>query len=81
MISKLTPVTSLLVFIGGQIFNQPNLAVSASRDVLADVWHVLLTTLIDPRLPALEDGSQIMRAFNVLVVRMAEKAHFTNMFR
>ena len=54
---------------------------SASRDVLADVWHVLLTTLIDDRLAALHDGPQIVRAFNVLVVRMAEKAHFTHMFR
>ena len=52
----------------------------ASRDVLCDVWHVLLTTLIDKRLDDIEEGSQIIRAFNILVVRMAEKAHFTNMF-
>lgn len=70
-----------MLFISSQIFNQPELAVVASRDVLSDVWHVLLSTLIDPRLAALDEGAQIIRAFNVLVVRMAEKANFTNVFR
>ena len=63
------------------MFDKPQLAVTASRDVLCDVWHVLLSTLIDPRLNPMEEGPQIIRAFNVLVVRMAEKAHFTNIFR
>ncbi|XP_018010529.1 cytoskeleton-associated protein 5 [Hyalella azteca] len=62
------------------IFNRPELAVVASRDVMSDVWHVLLSTLIDARLAALDEGAQIIRAFNVLVVRMAEKADFTSVF-
>ncbi|XP_066968384.1 cytoskeleton-associated protein 5 isoform X3 [Macrobrachium rosenbergii] len=62
------------------IFNNKSLGTRATRDVLKDVVHVLINILLDPRLAQLEDGPQIMRAINVLVVRIVEKAQFTNVF-
>ncbi|XP_069178181.1 cytoskeleton-associated protein 5 isoform X4 [Procambarus clarkii] len=62
------------------IFNNKQLGTKATRDVLRDVVHVLIHILLDPRLSQLEDGPQIIRAINVLVVRLVEKAQFTHVF-
>ncbi|XP_042209858.1 cytoskeleton-associated protein 5-like isoform X3 [Homarus americanus] len=62
------------------IFNNKQLGTKATRDVLRDVVHVLIHILLDPRLTQLEDGPQIIRAINVLVVRIVEKAQFTHVF-
>lgn len=62
------------------IFNNKQLGTQATRDVLRDVVHVLINILLDPRLAQLEDGPQIIRAINVLVVRIVEKAQFTHVF-
>ncbi|KAK8725453.1 hypothetical protein OTU49_010866 [Cherax quadricarinatus] len=62
------------------IFNNKQLGTKATRDVLRDVVHVLIHILLDPRLSQLEDGPQIIRAINVLVVRIVEKAQFTHVF-
>ncbi|XP_071537702.1 cytoskeleton-associated protein 5 isoform X3 [Panulirus ornatus] len=62
------------------IFTNKQLGTKATRDVLRDVVHVLIHILLDPRLSQLEDGPQIIRAINVLVVRIVEKAQFTHIF-
>ncbi|KAK4303692.1 hypothetical protein Pmani_024319 [Petrolisthes manimaculis] len=62
------------------VFNNKHLGTRATRDVLKDVVNVLIHILLDPRLSQLEDGPQIIRAINVLVVRIVEKAQFTHVF-
>ncbi|KAK7077046.1 hypothetical protein SK128_006637 [Halocaridina rubra] len=62
------------------IFTNKMLGTRATKDVLRDVVHVLIHILLDPRLTQLEDGPQIIRAINVLVVRIVEKAQFTHVF-
>lgn len=63
------------------MFNNKQLGTKATRDVLRDVVHVLIHIILDHRLSQLEDGPQIIRAINVLVVRIVEKAQFTHVFR
>lgn len=62
------------------VFNNKQLGTTATRDVLRDVVHVLIHIILDHRLSQLEDGPQIIRAINVLVVRIVEKAQFTHVF-
>ncbi|KAK8386170.1 hypothetical protein O3P69_010709 [Scylla paramamosain] len=62
------------------VFNNKQLGTKATRDVLRDVVHVLIHIILDHRLSQLEDGPQIIRAINVLVVRIVEKAQFTHVF-
>ncbi|KAG0714752.1 Cytoskeleton-associated protein 5 [Chionoecetes opilio] len=62
------------------VFNSKQLGTKATRDVLRDVVHVLIHIILDHRLSQLEDGPQIIRAINVLVVRIVEKAQFTHVF-
>ena len=50
----------------------------ASKDILKDLLNNLVTVLLDNRLNELEDGPQIVRSVNVLVVKIVEKSDQTN---
>ncbi|KAK3702253.1 hypothetical protein QZH41_019815, partial [Actinostola sp. cb2023] len=52
--------------------NQP-LAKIVSRDTLKHLAQALITSVLDERIAKLQDGAQIIRAINVLVVKIIEK--------
>ncbi|XP_064635641.1 cytoskeleton-associated protein 5-like isoform X2 [Lineus longissimus] len=56
------------------LFQQPELAKEASRDSLKDLVYHLITVMLDSRLNELEDGPQVVRSVNVIVVKIVEKS-------
>ena len=64
-----------------QVFQTGTLGKNASRDVLKDMVHNLLTLLLDNRVEDLEEGSYIIRSVNIMTVKIVEKADTTNIMR
>ena len=60
---------------------QSNLAQRGSRDVLRDLAHLSLHVMLDARLETADDADQVIRALNVLVLKMVEKSDHTAMTR
>ncbi|XP_041367175.1 cytoskeleton-associated protein 5-like isoform X2 [Gigantopelta aegis] len=58
--------------------NIPSLAKAASKDILKDVLHSLITMILDNRLEEFEEGPQVIRSVNVTVVTVIEKSDHTN---
>uniref|UniRef100_A0A8C7SFT3 Cytoskeleton associated protein 5 n=1 Tax=Oncorhynchus mykiss TaxID=8022 RepID=A0A8C7SFT3_ONCMY len=54
------------------------LAREASMGVLKDLMHGLITLMLDARVEDIEDGQQLIRSVNLLVVRVLEKSDQTN---
>uniref|UniRef100_A0A8C7MGI3 Cytoskeleton associated protein 5 n=1 Tax=Oncorhynchus kisutch TaxID=8019 RepID=A0A8C7MGI3_ONCKI len=50
----------------------------ASMGVLKDLMHGLITLMLDARVEDIEDGQQLIRSVNLLVVRVLEKSDQTN---
>lgn len=57
------------------------LAKEATSDVLRDLIYNVLTILVDARMNDLEEGPQMSRTLNVLMVRVLEKCDTTNAMR
>ena len=64
-----------------QMFQSESLGKNASRDVLKDIVHNLLTIMLDSRLQELEDGRQVVRSVNIMIVKIVEKSDPTNIMR
>ncbi|OWF42942.1 cytoskeleton-associated protein 5-like [Mizuhopecten yessoensis] len=60
------------------LFQKPSLSSKASKDVLKDLINNLVTILLDNRLVELEEGAQVVRSVNVMVVKIVEKADQTS---
>ncbi|XP_041074524.1 cytoskeleton-associated protein 5-like isoform X2 [Polyodon spathula] len=60
------------------LFQMELLAREASMGVLKDLMHGLITLMLDSRVEDLEDGQQLIRSVNLLVVRVLEKSDQTN---
>ena len=58
-----------------------SLAREASMGVLKDLMHGLITLMLDGRVEDIEDGQQVIRSVNLLVIRVLEKSDQTNMIR
>lgn len=58
-----------------------SLAREASMGVLKDLMHGLITLMLDSRVEDIEDGQQLIRSVNLLVVRVLEKSDQTNILR
>ncbi|MEQ2172036.1 Cytoskeleton associated protein 5 [Goodea atripinnis] len=56
------------------------LAKEASMGVLKDLMHSLITLMLDSRVEDVEDGTQVIRSVNLLVIRVLEHSDQTNMF-
>uniref|UniRef100_A0A8C1UGL0 Cytoskeleton associated protein 5 n=1 Tax=Cyprinus carpio TaxID=7962 RepID=A0A8C1UGL0_CYPCA len=61
-----------------QLFSMESLAREASMGVLKDLMHGLITLMLDTRVEDIEDGQQLIRSVNLLVVRVLEKSDQTN---
>ncbi|XP_066556633.1 cytoskeleton-associated protein 5 isoform X2 [Amia ocellicauda] len=60
------------------LFYLESLAREASMGVLKDLMHGLITLMLDTRVEDLEDGQQLIRSVNLLVVKVLEKSDQTN---
>ncbi|KFM68160.1 Cytoskeleton-associated protein 5, partial [Stegodyphus mimosarum] len=60
------------------LFENPVLARKASRDVLRDLIPHLLTVMLDNRLDDLQEGAQVVKVINVLIMRVLQKSHPTH---
>lgn len=60
------------------LFSMELLAREASMGVLKDLMHGLITLMLDSRVEDIEDGQQLIRSVNLLVVRVLEKSDQTN---
>ena len=59
------------------VFSSSPLARSVSRSSLKQLMQVLITVLSDDRLAELHDGPQILRAINILMVKVIEMSDQT----
>ena len=59
------------------VFSSAPLARSVSRSSLKQLMQVLITVLADDRLAELQDGPQIIRAINILMVKVIEMSDQT----
>ncbi|CAH2325956.1 cytoskeleton-associated 5-like isoform X1 [Pelobates cultripes] len=60
------------------LFQMESLAREASTGVLKDLMHGLITLMLDTRVDELEEGQQVVRSVNLLVVKVLEKSDQTN---
>uniref|UniRef100_A0A8C3HP86 Cytoskeleton associated protein 5 n=1 Tax=Chrysemys picta bellii TaxID=8478 RepID=A0A8C3HP86_CHRPI len=60
------------------LFQMESLAREASTGVLKDLMHGLITLMLDSRVEDLEEGQQVIRSVNLLVVKVLEKSDQTN---
>ncbi|XP_057691875.1 cytoskeleton-associated protein 5 isoform X1 [Corythoichthys intestinalis] len=60
------------------LFSLESLAREASMGVLKDLMHGLITLILDSRVEDTEEGQQVIRSVNLLVVRVLEKSDQTN---
>ena len=49
--------------------------------VLKDLMHGLITLMLDARVEDVEEGQQLIRSVNLLVVQVLEKSDQTNILR
>uniref|UniRef100_A0A8D3BR60 Cytoskeleton associated protein 5 n=1 Tax=Scophthalmus maximus TaxID=52904 RepID=A0A8D3BR60_SCOMX len=63
------------------LFSMESLAREASMGVLKDLMHGVITLMLDSRVEDIEDGQQLIRSVNLLVIRVLEKSDQTNMIR
>lgn len=64
-----------------QLFSMESLAREASMGVLKDLMHGLVTLMLDSRVEDIEDGQQLIRSVNLLMVRVLERSDQTNILR
>lgn len=60
------------------LFQMEGLAREASTGVLKDLMNGLITLMLDARVEDLEEGQQVVRSVNLLVVKVLEKSDQTN---
>ncbi|CAG5958617.1 unnamed protein product [Menidia menidia] len=63
------------------LFHMEALAREASTGVLKDLMHGLITLMLDSRVEDVEDGTQVIRSVNLLVIGVLENSDQTNMIR
>ncbi|KAL2612993.1 hypothetical protein R1flu_024685 [Riccia fluitans] len=63
-----------------QTFQIKRLAYEVKEDTLQSLFTELLLWLLDDRVPQLDDGSQLLKALNVLVLKILENANRTSAF-
>lgn len=64
-----------------QIFSSSELPKRLSNEPLRQCIQELLNRLLDPSLPSIENGTQLTRALNVLMVRILDNSNRNSVFR
>merc|ERR1719189_1867675 len=59
-------------------YHHAELTRSASVSALHDLFHVIISILLEPKMEQLADGAQLLRALNVLTVKIIDRSDHTN---
>merc|ERR1719273_2390268 len=59
-------------------YHHAELTRSASVETLHDLFHVIISILLEPKMDDLADGAQLLRALNVLTVKIIDRSDHTN---
>jgi len=59
-------------------YHHAELTRSASTSALHDLFHVIISILLEPGVEQLADGAQLLRALNVLTVKIIDRSDHTN---
>ena len=59
-------------------YHHAELTRSASTSALHDLFHVIISILLEPKMEQLADGAQLLRALNVLTVKIIDRSDHTN---
>ena len=59
-------------------YHHQELTRSASTSALHDLFHVIISILLEPKMEQLTDGAQLLRALNVLTVKIIDRSDHTN---
>ncbi|XP_058500343.1 cytoskeleton-associated protein 5 isoform X2 [Solea solea] len=60
------------------LFSMESLAKEASMGVLKDLMHGVITLMLDSRVEDIEDGQQVIRSVNLLMISVLDKSDMTN---
>lgn len=55
------------------LFSEPSLARAIPKEIVKDVIHVMISTLLDENLIKLDEGPQVIRCINKLMLNVTEK--------
>lgn len=59
-------------------YHHAELTRNASTSALHDLFHVIISILLEPKMEQLSDGAQLLRALNVLTVKIIDRSDHTN---
>lgn len=59
-------------------YHHAELTRHASSSALHDLFHVIISILLEPKMEQLADGDQLLRALNVLTVKIIDRSDHTN---
>jgi hypothetical protein len=62
------------------LFSQRNLVELIDKETLQNLIHQLLTRLLDEKLPHLDDGQNLLRAFNQLMIYILQNSNRTSTY-
>lgn len=60
------------------VYQQTELTCKASVSSLHDLVHIIISILLDDQVQKLPDSSQLIRALNILTVKIVERSDHTN---
>ncbi len=59
-------------------YHHSDITKNASGPALHDIFHIIVTLLLEPKIEQLPDGTQLVRALNVLTVKIIDRSDHTN---
>ena len=74
---KCITVHCIYMFNFFQLFESGNLGKQATADVLKDLLYNLLVVLLDTRLNGTDEGPNVIKSVNILVVKIVDKSDHT----
>ena len=55
------------------LLNEPTLARAIPKEIVKDVIHVMISTLLDENVIKMEEGPQVIRCINKLMINITER--------
>ena len=59
-------------------YHHADLTKKASAEALHDLFQIIVSILLEPNVEQLSDGAQLLRALNVLTVKIIDRSDHTN---
>lgn len=75
---EVTRLFQYLTMVLMSTYHHAELTRHASTSALHDLLHVIISILLEPKMEQLPDGAQLLRALNVLTVKIVDRSDHTN---